>query len=321
MSRDPLAPIWARLDTEPPVFFGDRPDPEFEGSRDRLVGAGFLRETAPAAIALCTACGGGHVRAVSWVEEPGTGARHAYLPCPNCGLVRVEPARLRRWAVDAHALLTAVFGAARGRAAVSELVPNRLWYLGTATWLGRSRQAYFTRSAHVHARPAVRAALDPHPRAVLFHPTEHARRAWGATTPNPSIALESVVALDPDGVRFDTALVDAHLADAGCAEPKPKAPIKRGPFAAKIETLVRELRAHVRAARDHAFSLRDLGRPPALLPRPTQKMLAASCGLSETDVSRCLNDPDAVLLQLLWETAADLDRVLSWDGFVESNSP
>ena len=31
MSRDPRAPVWARLDCEPPVFFADRPDPEFEG--------------------------------------------------------------------------------------------------------------------------------------------------------------------------------------------------------------------------------------------------------------------------------------------------
>lgn len=51
-----------------------------------------------------------------------------------------------------------------------------------------------------------------------------------------------------------------------------------------------------------------------LLPRPSQKTLAEMTGLSESDLSRCLNDDQAVLLQLLWQTVADLDQVLAWDG-------
>ncbi|HJZ56171.1 MAG TPA: hypothetical protein VKE74_14485 [Gemmataceae bacterium] len=50
------------------------------------------------------------------------------------------------------------------------------------------------------------------------------------------------------------------------------------------------------------------------MPRPSQKTLAEMTGLSESDLSRCLNDDQAVLLQLLWQTVADLDQVLAWDG-------
>jgi hypothetical protein len=52
------------------------------------------------------------------------------------------------------------------------------------------------------------------------------------------------------------------------------------------------------------------------LERPSQKDLASLCELTETDVSRCLKDPEARLLRLLWETASDLDRILAWEGTV-----
>jgi hypothetical protein len=320
MSRDPLALIWERLDTEPPIFFAERPDPEFANTRDRLISSSFLRETEPGQFAVCLACGGGHVRRVAWVEDPRSGERSPYLPCPNCGSVRIEPERLQRWIVDVPRLLTEVFGVAGGRIALNELVPHRLWYVGSATWLGRSRQVYFVRATHVHSRPAVLAALNPHPRAILFHPTEHAVRLWGTTTANPTVALESVVTFGPTGLTFHAAVVEGRLADAGYAEPKPKPPRKRGEPAAKIELLVREVSAHLHAARAHAFSLQDLGREPELLPRPTQKELAERCGLSKTGVSRCVNDPDAKLLQLLWETALHLDQVMMFHGPIGGGS-
>jgi hypothetical protein len=146
-------------------------------------------------------------------------------------------------------------------------------------------------------------------------PTESSARTWEAT-PNPVVALESVVALGPGGLTFDAALVEGRLADAACDASQPKPPRKRDERAGKIELLVRELREHLREARDHACSFRELGRTPVLLDRPSQKDLAKRCGLTESDVSRCLNDQEAVLLRALWEAAADLDRVLAWDGSV-----
>src|SRR4051812_24720658 len=98
MSSDPLAPIWRRLDSEPPVFFADRPDAGFAAARDRLLGLGFVREVEPAQFALCLACGGGHVRRVAWLDDAQAGTRNAYLPCPECGSVRLDPGTLRRWA-------------------------------------------------------------------------------------------------------------------------------------------------------------------------------------------------------------------------------
>jgi hypothetical protein len=71
---------------------------------------------------------------------------------------------------------------------------------------------------------------------------------------------------------------------------------------------------HLRVARDHAFARRDQTGEAELLPRPTQKALGKRVGLSESGVSRCLNDPVARELRIYWETALDLDQIVAWKG-------
>lgn len=90
----------------------------------------------------------------------------------------------------------------------------------------------------------------------------------------------------------------------------PKPQPRRGTRTANIEKLEKELEKHLLAARDHAHSQRDRGREPALLPRPSQKELASRAGLSEADVSRCINDKRATVLKILWETAVSLESVM-----------
>jgi hypothetical protein len=290
-------------------------------ARDRLLALGLLREAAPSRFAACAECGRGHVRRVEWLADRRTGRSEPFVPCGECGAVRISPDSLRRWAIDVPALLAGALAAAGGTGTPTEVVSGHLWHLGHVTWCERSREVYFTRCVHNRNRVAVVAALAAHPRAVLFLPTEASARGWAAATSNPVIALESVVSLGPDGLTFDAPLVEGRLADAGFDAPKPKPPRKRDGRAGKIERMVRELRTHLREARDNAHATRDLTGTPQLLPRPTQKDLAARCGLTEADVSRCLKDPEAHLLRLLWEAAADLDRILAWDGSVGGDPP
>ncbi|VTR95166.1 Uncharacterized protein OS=Thiocystis violascens (strain ATCC 17096 / DSM 198 / 6111) GN=Thivi_1549 PE=4 SV=1 [Gemmata massiliana] len=68
MSTDPLAPIWHRLNSEPPVFLGERADREIVGIRDRLTALGLLSEISPSNSA---------VRVRGRVRQPGApgGAR------------------------------------------------------------------------------------------------------------------------------------------------------------------------------------------------------------------------------------------------------
>jgi len=81
---------------------------------------------------------------------------------------------------------------------------------------------------------------------------------------------------------------------------------------ANIERLEKEIEKHLLAARDHAFTLQQRGQEPALLPRPEQKDLAKHVGITESAVSRCLNDPRARMLKILWNTADSLEDVMRY---------
>jgi hypothetical protein len=86
----------------------------------------------------------------------------------------------------------------------------------------------------------------------------------------------------------------------------------RGTRAANIERLERELQQHLLAARDHAYALIDADRAPELLPRPEQKELAKRLGIPAPAVYRCLNDPRAKLLKILWDAAQSLESVMQF---------
>jgi hypothetical protein len=89
---------------------------------------------------------------------------------------------------------------------------------------------------------------------------------------------------------------------------------RRGNRDANIARLTKEIKQHVRAARDHAFATRAWGGEPQLLPRPKQKDLASWTRLTPSAVSRCLKDAAARELQILWELALDLERIMAWKG-------
>ena len=86
----------------------------------------------------------------------------------------------------------------------------------------------------------------------------------------------------------------------------------RGKRATDIERLERELEQHLLAARDHAYTLQQRGQEPILLPRPDQKDLAKSLGITKSAVSRCLKDPRAKVLKILWQTTDSLDDVMRY---------
>lgn len=311
---DALTAVWQRLDSTRPVFMQDDAADGLNGGRDELLSLGVLREVAPSLYARCPGCAGGLLLRAESLPNARTGGAELRLPCPACGPVSIHADCLRRWSVDVRRLLGLVAAAAGVRCTLAELVEGHLWYVGAATWLGRSHQVYFARFVHGHPRAAVLAGLSPRPRSVLLHPTEHALSIWGVTTPNPAVALESVVKLGPDGLAFDAGVMESCLADAGFGMPKPKPPRKRSDRAGKIEQLTREMLEHLRSSCAHAHALLELNRPPALLERPSQQQLAGRCELSETDVSRCLHDEAARELKYYWELALDLDRVMAFKG-------
>ncbi len=87
---------------------------------------------------------------------------------------------------------------------------------------------------------------------------------------------------------------------------------KRASRATAIDAIKHALREHLRAARDHAYSLREYGKGAKLLPRPTQQQLARQLRLSASSVSRAINDPSDKEITILWAAANDLEQVLQF---------
>lgn len=89
-------------------------------------------------------------------------------------------------------------------------------------------------------------------------------------------------------------------------------PARRSQRAANIEKLEQALEEHLVCAKKYACNLREQGRDVILLPRPEQQFLAAQLGMSASDVSRCINDPKALKLRVLWQAALSLEDVLKF---------
>ena len=86
----------------------------------------------------------------------------------------------------------------------------------------------------------------------------------------------------------------------------------RATRAASIEKLEKLLEAHLIAARDYAYALQNQGREPMLLPRPTQKHLALMLDCDPSVINRCLKDPRARVLRVLWQTAGSLEELMNY---------
>ncbi|MBN9524156.1 hypothetical protein J0H58_37545, partial [bacterium] len=235
-----LAPVWGRLDDEPPVFHADRAAAEFPpGGWDRALGLGLLRELPPSNSAACGECGTGYANRVVFLPDAAGGA-HPYLRCPACGPVRVDPAALRRWAVDARAVGATVLRLVGGTGVTAEVVAGRLWHLGRVRQGGRARDAYLARGVYAETRAEVTAALAGRPAAVVFVPTEAAAVRWG-DTPNVVVALEAAVSLGADGLAYDPAAVEARMPAAPPGRRSARPPRKRAGPATTIERLEAEL--------------------------------------------------------------------------------
>jgi hypothetical protein len=297
------------LENERPILHGDFLAEGCGSLVSELLAAGLLRELSPAKSLACAECAEAPFRDVIYTEA-ADGRSRALFPCPHCGLYEVPPGRLRRWQVDLGVLIALIGRSLDATGNASERIPGRLWRLGrlkhdtvtTAVWFGlqfRRRDAAEIITRAQVAAPALLLVPSRMPRAVL---------------PEGVVAgsLRELTCWAEAGLRWDEDRLTELLAACGPMSRSSRKPVptRRKTRATDIEALVAELKQHLRAARDHAEHTLATQGEPRLLPRPTQKDLARRVGITESRVSRSLNDPRANELRLLWNLADDLDQVL-----------
>lgn len=306
-----LTPVLSRWEIDPPTIYAHEACHELNSVFGALRDQSILRQTTPTGWMDCTECG--QRRKVRYIAD-ASGEMQGFICCSDCGVTSVPPLALARWEIDTIAFLSAVFAGVN--LSVQQRVAGHLWQVGKANWAGRWRDVWFVRAYRRDDVVVAVKELSRRPKAIVFAPTEAGAGRWQEAIGNLVIALESSISFDGDAIILDVGYIESRIVDAGMggdATPK-RRPKKRASRAANIELLKKEVILHLRAAEDHAFAKKDQTGEPELLPRPTQKALGERVGLSESDVSRCMKDPDARELQLYWTTALDLDQIMSWKG-------
>ena len=246
---------------------------------------------------------------IGWMNIKGRGDI-PYASCVECGINEVNPRRLRYWKIRLEAILEQLVEKLELRGGIQVHVPNLVWRLGRK----RNREYFYIRRYNREEQRMIRGELSKMPNAVLVTGTKIILEDIRFDHDHASFALASVAALDEQCemvIDFDALRDIIGASDIPDKKPKPKPAPKRGQIAVNTEKLIKELEQFLKDARDHglANAERDDIDP---LPRPTKVDLAKRTGLSKWAVSRCFSDenPNAKLLNLLWEQANDLKSIL-----------
>jgi hypothetical protein len=263
--------------------------------------SGLLEESAMLEALPCPGCPEAMLRDVVWIEHPLTGESRPYLLCPSCGSEEVSIETLKRWIVVWPALAEAIGYALGTRGTLREIIPQRLWRLGKTA---SGSEVYFGRALHRQdAAPYLRSISQVNDGWLIVP-----ERIPDFFMSISVTSLVSVSAWDDGALSINDIVQPASHANAGQSPKRRRR--KRADRAALIDRLTREMERHVRAARDHAQAALDFRGEAVLLPRPTQRDLATRCDATEVSVSRCLRDPTARELRMLWNLADDLDRLV-----------
>lgn len=299
------------FDLSRPIIHG-RATQDWEGELiGELSQRDLISELPHATCMACTECGESPIRDVIFTES-ANGQQRALFPCPDCGLYEVPLSDLRRWQLDRSRLAQSIRESLALGVRLDEVVPGRLWRLGrlkrtginNPIWLGlqawrRDKQEQLSQSL----RTSNSLLLVPNRRPSLPMPD------------GVVIGVLTELTEWQDGqLKWDEEELSVLLGTSLQSKTRhtTPAPLRRQTRAADIEALVGELREHLRAARDYAFHTLESTGVAELLPRPSQKELAQRLDITESRVSRSINDQDAQQLKLLWELADDVDGIMRY---------
>jgi hypothetical protein len=130
----------------------------------------------------------------------------------------------------------------------------------------------------------------------------------------PATAMHGIIGLDEkDRLVLNRDALPQQIAVAPKRSVK-KGPAKRTTRATAIDAIKAAMREHLRSAKQYAYETKERQGSPDLLPHPTQKQLAKLLELSDSSVSRALNDGADKELRILWDGALHLDYVMRFKG-------
>jgi hypothetical protein len=285
-------------------------EPGMETELDWCLATGILVPAAPASELVCRNCASGSAESIVYLSSKD-GRAIPYLPCAECGPVRIEPESLLRWQLDCGRLWEVICRDAKCDVQLREVVPGRLWRIGRSCWAGCNWDILGGCRLWQQDGGDILSLNRWTARSILFVPDRSPLPGTEGQRPLHLMVMRELMRRN-GGRQLDVDQLETQLQGAAEQSPERKHRTirKRASRAALIEVLVKHLKEHLDAAIDHARATSERGLAE-LLPRPSQRDLARLTGVAEMAVSRCLRDPAARELRLLWSTAGDLDQLLA----------
>ena len=314
----PIMRLLERLRARPAQWLDEEVTEQAAAERDAWIASGLLHSLPPATHAECPRCPDGAGGVVRMLADRQTGRVTARIACAQCGLAEVPLDSLQRWRIGLERFAANLARALGSRTKPSAFADERGWSLGRAACAGLSREFFLVRAVDAESRALVQAVVGSHPKAVVFVPTTEEMQDGCRLGPQMVIALSDFLSMKDGVFHIDRESLDAAIrgnADASTKAGK-KPSLKRASRVAMIEKLCEELKAHVRAAKNHAHERTSRTGEPELLPRPSKAQLGKQAGLRPDEVTRCFQDKTAHQLRLLWEMADDLHQIMSLEGGV-----
>ena len=273
--------------------------------RTRLTQLKILRPSSTATHVVCDACFDHHVEKVTPIQYPDKTTRF-FIHCPENGRVEVPRERLFQWTVHFGPILTGLATALSAKGSPAEIVPGRVWNLGRAALAGKSKPVWVARGLAWPDAGQLAQSIPKGRSPVLFYIGQAADDGLLGIPRESIIELRTVVHLD-GSVVVDRDAIEAQLADVE-SPPGKKQQKKQSPRDATVGALKRELHERILSMRSAIRNADDTGSPFDL-PRVTQKQLAAAIKVSESSVTRAVNDTDDLELKIMLQTIESEDMI------------
>lgn len=212
----------------------------------------------------------------------------------------IDPETIKGWKVNDTVILRSLVASLGMKENMTEVATDKIWKLGRRM----RREYFFIRSVGHDDLPQLMTMFANQPKAVLITTRDTGVDTLKQFMSNTCFSLYELGTFDEDyRIVFDVEKIDAIVGTPAVEEESVIQP-KRASRAASIELLTEIMKDHVRSVCEHADFTGRNGNFE-FIPRPTQAELAKMAKIPQYEVSRCLNDPTAVLFKLLWEKSED----------------
>lgn len=239
-------------------------------------------------------CECGEKAEIVWLKIPGDTISRPYRCCSECGPEVISPDDLRTWEVDFTKILFAV-AAAMDMDIPREDLPGISWSFGR-----RSRKnIYYLQCPFNEHERMIRKRYEDCPGTVFLVSTAHRAQECEKIYDLPIISITRYISYVDSQICFDKVLFWEKFnetVDTGKTHH-----VKQKRRLDKIQKLTLFLKDFVVSSLDYIRETSQRGEVD-VLPRPTQSFLAKATGMSQQDVSNCLNDlENGKVLNFIWE--------------------